>query len=100
MMRDAHDVGFENPCKVYACSAWQCRSSTSKAISSSSPLWCMDGRLRLFTRPSFIVPLYDSLNFYLHKLDIKLLGYVFMPDHIHLGLWPSQASNVTDFMRD
>lgn len=58
------------------------------------------GRLRIFTRPSFIIPLYDSLGFYHHKLNIKLLGYVFMPDHIHLALWPAQASNVTDFMRD
>lgn len=58
------------------------------------------GRLRIFTRPSFIIPLYDSLSFYHHKLNIKLLGYVFMPDHVHLALWPAQASNVTDFMRD
>jgi REP element-mobilizing transposase RayT len=58
------------------------------------------GRLRLFTRPSFVIPLYDSLIFYRAKLNIKLLGYVFMPDHIHLALWPEQASHVTDFMRD
>jgi REP element-mobilizing transposase RayT len=58
------------------------------------------GRLCLFTRPSFVIPLYDSLNYYRHKLNIKLFGYVFMPDHIHLAIRPAQAGNVTDFMRD
>lgn len=58
------------------------------------------GRLHLFTRPSFIIPLYDSLNFYRCKLNIKLLGYVIMPDHLHLLIWPENAGRLTDFMRD
>ena len=58
------------------------------------------GRQHVFDRPSFIIPLYDSLAFYRHKLDIKILGYVFMPDHMHLLLWPQQAENITAFMRD
>ena len=57
-------------------------------------------RLPLFTRPSFVIPLYDSLNFYRHKLDFKLLGYVIMPDHLHLVLWPFGSTTVSEIMRD
>jgi REP element-mobilizing transposase RayT len=57
-------------------------------------------RLRIFTRPSFIVPLFDSLNFYRYKQSFKLLGYVIMPDHIHLLIWPYGKSTVSEIMRD
>jgi putative transposase len=57
-------------------------------------------RLPIFTRPSFIIPLIDSLNFYRHKHEFKLLGYVVMPDHIHLLIWPFGESTVSDVMRD
>ena len=57
-------------------------------------------RLPVFTRPSFIIPLYDSLNFYRYRQDFKLLGYVIMPDHIHLMIWPHGESTVSDIMRD
>ena len=57
-------------------------------------------RLPVFTRPSFVIPLYDSLNFYRYKQDFKLLGYVFMPDHVHLILWPFGPATVSDIMRD
>lgn len=57
-------------------------------------------RLPIFTRPSFVIPLYDSLSFYRHKQQFKLLGYVFMPDHIHLIIWPFGAATVSDIMRD
>lgn len=56
-------------------------------------------RLPLFTRPSFVIPLFDSLNFYRHKQQFKLLGYVIMPDHIHLLLWPFGEATVSDVMR-
>jgi putative transposase len=58
------------------------------------------GRLPVFTRPSFIIPLYDSLNFYRHKQEFKLLGYVIMPDHVHLILWPFGPATVSEIMRD
>ena len=58
------------------------------------------GRLPIFTRPSFILPLLDSLNFYRHKQDFKLLGYVVMPDHVHLILWPFGPATVSEIMRD
>jgi putative transposase len=57
-------------------------------------------RLPIFTRPAFIVPLIDSLNFYRHKQEFRLLGYVIMPDHVHLVIWPFGASTVSDMMRD
>ncbi len=57
-------------------------------------------RLPIFTRPNFIIPLYDSLNFYRYNQAFKLLGYVIMPDHIHLIIWPCGKSTISDIMRD
>jgi putative transposase len=57
-------------------------------------------RLQIFTRPSFIIPIIDSLNYYRYQYACKLIGYVIMPDHIHLVLWPQDSKIVTDFMRD
>ena len=57
-------------------------------------------RLHIFTRPSFIIPILDSLNYYRYQYDCKLVGYVIMPDHIHLLIWPTIEKAVTDFMRD
>ncbi len=57
-------------------------------------------RLCIFTRPSFIIPIIDSLNYYRYQYACKLIGYVIMPDHIHLLIWPQDARIVTDFMRD
>lgn len=57
-------------------------------------------RLPLFTRSAFVIPLLDSLNFYRYQYEFKLLGYVIMPDHLHLIVWPYGKSTVSDFMRD
>ena len=57
-------------------------------------------RLPLFVQASFIILLYDSLHFYRHKLNFKLLGYVIMPDHLHLLLWPIGEPTISDIMRD
>lgn len=57
-------------------------------------------RLAIFTKPSFIILLYDSLHFYRHQYGFKLIGYVIMPDHVHLLLWPQSEAAVSDFMRD
>ncbi|MCP4360455.1 MAG: transposase [Chloroflexi bacterium] len=57
-------------------------------------------RLNLFVRPSFVILLYDSLNFYRYKQQFKLLGYVILPDHLHLLIWPYGKANVSDIMRD
>lgn len=57
-------------------------------------------RLPIFTRPSFVIPLIDSLNFYRYKQEFKLLGYVIMPDHVHFIIWPFGGATVSDIMRD
>ncbi len=41
-----------------------------------------------------------SLNFCLNKYHVSALGYVFMPNHIHLILYFSEGSKRIDFMRD
>jgi REP element-mobilizing transposase RayT len=57
-------------------------------------------RINIFTSPSFIIPIIDSLNYYRYQYTCKLIGYVIMPDHIHLLIWPSVEKAITDFMRD
>jgi REP element-mobilizing transposase RayT len=58
-------------------------------------------RLRIFDRPSFIIPVLDSLNYYRYQFQCKLFGYVIMLDHLHLLLYPTgESSVVSDFMRD
>jgi REP element-mobilizing transposase RayT len=57
-------------------------------------------RLPIFTRPSFILPLLDSLNYYRYQHQCKVLGYVIMPDHLHLMLFPIGESSLDEFMRD
>ncbi len=57
-------------------------------------------RLKIFTSPSFIIPLIDSLNFYRYNLEFGLLGYVIMPDHVHLIIWPQGSATISDIMRD
>lgn len=56
-------------------------------------------RLRIFARPSFVIPLLDSLNFYRYTQGFKLLGYVIMPDHIHFIIWPSAKMDIGNLMR-
>ena len=57
-------------------------------------------RLPLFIKPSFIIPLLDSLNFYRYKQQYQILGYVIMPDHIHLLIQPLGTYTISDIMRD
>lgn len=58
------------------------------------------GRLPIFTRPSFVIPLIDSLNFYRYKLQFKVIGYVIMPDHVHIIIWPFGTPTISEIMRD
>ena len=57
-------------------------------------------RLKIFTSPSFIIPIIDSLNYYRYQYSCKLIGFVIMPDHIHLLIFPQIEQAVTNFMRD
>ena len=57
-------------------------------------------RLPLFTRPGYVIPLFDSLIFYRSRYHFLLLGYVCMPDHLHLLIWPQDWHDVDPIMRD
>ena len=57
-------------------------------------------RHKIFIQPSFVIPIIDSLNYYRYQYFCKLIGYVIMPDHIHLLIWPKEERTVTEFMRD
>ena len=57
-------------------------------------------RLKLFTQPAYIVPLYDSLHYYCSRYRCGLVGYVVMPDHIHLMLWPHNTPDISAILRD
>ncbi len=57
-------------------------------------------RLKIFASPSFIIPIIDSLNYHRFQYSCKLIGFVIMPDHIHILIFPQIGQAVTDFMRD
>jgi len=57
-------------------------------------------RRSLFTHPAYVLCLLDSLNYYRFAYSFKIIGYVIMPDHIHLLVWPQKEPNVEAFMRD
>ena len=58
------------------------------------------GRLPIFDSPNMIIALYDSLNYYRYRHTFKLLGFVVMPDHLHLLIWPEGKSSISAIMRD
>ena len=57
-------------------------------------------RLPLFTKPAYVIPLFDSLLYYRSRYRFRLHGYVCMPDHLHLLIWPQQPNDVDAIMRD
>ena len=57
-------------------------------------------RLPVFSIQSNVIALIDSLNYYRYKQKYNLLGYVIMPDHIHLIIWLRGGSNISEIMRD
>ena len=59
-----------------------------------------DNRLKIFIQPSFFILIIDSLNYYRYQYSCKIIGYVIMPDHIHLLIWPQEEKAITEFMRD
>jgi len=58
------------------------------------------GHTPVFTASGIIRILIDNLNFYRSKCGFKLLGYVIMPDHLHLLILLKEKSNISDIMRD
>lgn len=57
-------------------------------------------RLNVFIAPSFVIPIIDSLNYYRFQYACMIIGYVVMPDHIHLLIYPQHQPALTEFMRD
>ena len=57
-------------------------------------------RLPIFTTANYVIPVIDSLNYYRYKQNYKLLGYVIMPDHVHLLIWIQGKSTISEIMRD
>jgi putative transposase len=56
--------------------------------------------MELLTVGNSMSILSHSLNFCSHKYHAKILGYVFMPNHIHLIIYFEHGSYRSDFMRD
>ncbi len=42
----------------------------------------------------------QAIEFYQKNLFFKILGYVIMPDHIHLIVWPEGKKTLEEFVRD
>jgi REP element-mobilizing transposase RayT len=57
-------------------------------------------RFNVFVEPSFVIPIVDSLNYYLYQYSTKIIGYVIMPNHLHLLIFPASKQTAADFMRD
>lgn len=57
-------------------------------------------RRPLFTHPPYVLALLDSLNYYRFVYRFKIVGYVIMPDHIHVLVWPQAGPQIAEFMRD
>jgi REP element-mobilizing transposase RayT len=46
--------------------------------------------VKIFRQRKYIDIILKNINFYRRKYDFKLIGYVIMPDHIHLLIYPDQ----------
>ena len=58
------------------------------------------GHTQVFTDKKIVQVVIDNLDFYRSKYGFKLLGYVIMPDHVHLLILPKGRSDISDVMRD
>jgi phosphoribosylanthranilate isomerase len=56
-------------------------------------------RKRIFQDINNVEILIETIRFYQERGDLKLLGYVVMPDHIHLMLIPRKGT-ISDIMRN
>lgn len=57
-------------------------------------------RLPILRNPEFMVVIIENLKFYRKKYNFKLIGFVILPDHIHLLLILPSAHNISDLIRD
>lgn len=58
------------------------------------------GRLPIFTSAAFVIPLFDSLGYYCARYGVIVIGFVIMPDHMHLLLLPTARADLSGFLRD
>ena len=56
--------------------------------------------LHLMRNHDYYVLVADSLNFVCKKYQTDLLGYVIMPNHVHLILYFTDKNRLSDLMRD
>ncbi|MFW6311160.1 MAG: transposase [Nanoarchaeota archaeon] len=52
----------------------------------------------IFKEESLAQLVINNINFYRKKFEVKIHGYVIMPNHIHLMLTMSDKGNVSQFM--
>ena len=56
--------------------------------------------LNIFVYDRFCETVINTLEFMKKQNKFKLLGYIIMPDHLHLVIWPMGKNTISDIMRD
>jgi putative transposase len=56
--------------------------------------------LHLFQSHTIMRIIADSLTFLNEKYKVQIVGYVFMPNHIHLLMFLENGKNLSSYMRD
>lgn len=56
-------------------------------------------RTRLFDSERFRRRWVETLGELRRELDLKIVGYVLMPEHFHLLLWPSARANPSQILQ-
>lgn len=56
--------------------------------------------LHVFTSPAYFRILFDSLTFVSKKYEADYLGYVLMPNHLHLLVYFKRKNQLSNLMRD
>ncbi len=58
--------------------------------------------IKIFRERKYIDIILENLNFYRKKYGFKLIGYVIMPDHLHMMIYPDQKRvvEISRFIED
>ncbi|MDH4221975.1 MAG: transposase [candidate division Zixibacteria bacterium] len=58
--------------------------------------------IKIFRERKYIDIILENLNFYRKKYGFKLIGYVIMPNHLHLMIYPDQkrVAEISRFIED
>ncbi len=57
-------------------------------------------RVSVFSNSILSEKCIQAIAFYQNNFEVRILGYVIMPDHIHLIVWPQSKTSLEDFVRD